>query len=172
MSDLQMIGTVASLAASAYALGCAAHLPLRAELTAQHPAESLSLRATSELHEIVDITIPVGNDEERELKLVVTYPMDGDPHALEVLLRDSLGVPIDGTIDVTCGEGIVYSVDSSRRPACNLVRDIAIESTKPVQPVRMFVRSMTGTDVPIIVTLTHGLGERIRVRKGPILAPH
>jgi len=53
-----------------------------------------------------------------------------------------------------------------------LVRDIAIESTKPVQPVRMFVRSMTGTDVPIIVTLTHGLGERIRVRKGPILAPH
>ena len=170
MSELPMIGTVASLAASA--LGCAAHLPLRAELTAQHPTQSLSLRATSQLHEIIDITIPIGNDEERELKLVVTYLRDGNPYPLEVLLQDSLGVPIEGTIDVTCGEGIVYSVDSFHRPACNLVRDIAIESTKPVQPVRMFVRSMTGTDVPIIVTLTHGLGERIRVRKGPILAPH
>ena len=170
MSELQMIGTVASLAASA--LGCAAHVPLRAELTAQHPTQSLSLRATSQLQEIIDITIPIVNDEERELKLVVTYPRDGNPNALEVLLQDSLGAPIDGTIDVTCGEGIVYSVDNVHRPGCNLVRDIAIESTKPVQPVRIFVRSITGTDVPIVVTLTHGLGERIRVRKGPVFAPH
>jgi hypothetical protein len=167
-----MIGTVAYLAASACALGCAAHLPLRAELTEQHPARSLSLRATSELHEIVDVTIPIGDDEWRELKLVVTFPRDANPYALEVSLRDSLGAPIDGTTDVTCGEGMDYSLDTIHRPACSLVLDIEIESTKPVQPVRVFVRSTTGTDVPIVMTLTNGSGEKIRVRKGPLLAPH
>lgn len=170
MSELQIIGTVASLAACA--LGCAAHVPLRAELTAQQPSQSLSLRATSELREIVDVTIPIGEDDWRELGLVVTYPRDENFRALEVLLRDSLGTAIDEIIiDVRCGDGVVYS-DSLPRPACNLVTGIPIESTKPVQPVRVFVRSTTGKDVPIVVTLTNSSGERIRVRKGPFLAPH
>jgi hypothetical protein len=157
---------VLSLAAGAF--GCAAHLPLRTELGVHHPTQTLSFRATSVEQEIAEITAPVEDDDWRDIKIVVTYRIEPIPCLVELQIRDSAGAAIDGVVDVTCGQGVVYS----DQPGCQLVRDLEIDKRSPTQPIRLFVRSIPGRDIPIVVTLTYGLGEKIRVRKGPRLAPH
>jgi hypothetical protein len=143
------------------------------ELGAQHPTKTLLLRTTSEIQEIVDIMAPVEDDAWRDIKIVIIYPWDSVKHPIEVPIevqvKDANGISIDGDTDVTCGEGVVYSVSNSDRPGCMLTRDVPIDNTKPAQPIRVLVRSITGRDVTIAVTFTLGLGEKIRVREGPRL---
>jgi hypothetical protein len=177
MSGFRMIGTVLSLAAGI--TGCTAHVPLRTKLGAHHPTQSLSFRATSEEQEIADITAPVEDDDWCDIKIVVTYPLEypleypieSIPRVIELRIRDSAGVPIEGNVDVTCGQGGAYSGGKTDRPGCMLVSDVKIDETSPMQPIRLFVRSIAGRDTPIVVTLTYGLGDKIRVREGPRLAP-
>ena len=188
MSGFRMIGTVLSLAAGM--TGCTAHVPLRTEIGAHHPTQSLSFRATSEEQEIADITAPVEDDDWCDIKIVVTYPIEyhtdaqvtneryahlvpieSIPRVIELRVRDSAGVPIEGNVDVTCGQGGAYSGGKTDRPGCTLATDVAIDKTSPMQPIRLFVRSIAGRDTPIVVTLTYGLGDKIRVREGPRLAP-
>ena len=164
VSAFRMISAVLSLAAGAF--GCTAHLPLRTELGVHHPTQTLSFRATSEEQEIAKITAPVEDDDWCDIKIVVTYPIEPIPYVVELHVRDSAGAAIYGSVDVTCGQG------DSDRPGCDLVRDLEIDKTSPIQPIRLFVRSIAGRDIPILVTLTYGLGEKIRVREGPRLAPH
>jgi hypothetical protein len=169
VSALRMISTLLSLAVGVF--GCTAHLPLRTELGAHHPTQILSFRATSEEHEIAEITAPVEDDDQRDIKIVATHPIEPIRPAIELQVRDPAGATIHGTVEVTCGQDVVYPGGNSGRPGCELVRDLEIDKTSPMQPIRLFVRSIAGRDVPIVVTLTYGLGEKIRVREGPRLAP-
>jgi hypothetical protein len=164
VSGFRTISTVLLLAAVAF--GCTAHLPLRTELGVHHPTQTLSFRATSEEQEIAEITAPVEDDDQRDIKIVVTYPIEPIRYVIELQVRDSAGAPIYGTAEVTCDQG------DSDRPGCDIVRDLEIDKTSPIQPIGLFVRSIAGRDIPIVVTLTYGLGEKIRVREGPRLAPH
>ena|SRR2546427_2201751 len=100
---------------AAVVLGCASSRPFRAELGAQHPTKTLSVRATPQAHEVVEITAAVAEDEWGEISIVILYPFESIKNAIELEVEDGVGRPIDGMIDVTCGATAV-SMDDGERP--------------------------------------------------------
>src|SRR5512140_1477368 len=114
-------------------LGCAGHLPLRADLTSERPARTFSSQATPEERAIADIIVPVTNDEETyTVRIVIAYRGELVPYSIKFRLQDASGAPIDVSGTGRCGKGAIYYNNGALDPTvCELSCDFVVDREQP-----------------------------------------
>jgi len=153
-------------------VGCAAHAPVPAQLGPAQSTVVLESQATPGEQNVVEIVVPIAADDWRSLEIAILYPKQSVLRAIDARLQDAAGARLDQMADIECGQEIEYPRYGSRVPGCTMtLMEIQMENGRPRQPINLFVRSRTGKDIPIEVTLGYGPGEKIRVREGPMIAP-
>jgi len=153
-------------------VGCAAHAPVRAQLGPAQSTAVLESQATPGEQNVVEIVAPIAADDWCSLEIAILYPRQSVLHAIDARLQDAAGARLDQGADIECRQGIEYPHGGSGVPGCTMtLMEIQMEDGRPRQPINLFVRSRTGRDIPIEVTLGYGPGEKIRVREGPMIAP-
>ena len=89
-----------------------------------------------------------------------------------MLIKDDSGKAIDMVAEVSCADMMNLSERIAPHRSCQWVASVEIDKHGPSQPIHVGVRSLTGQEIPLEVTLARKLAERIRARQGPYFAPH